>query len=146
MEVEHLEQQTMLEEKEIKTAKHNCIFGRIWRFFFRERQQILHSDSPVSLVLVQHGIPFGLLPPDLINYIYSLHLLEYTVIVKELPPKIKCEGICYHLHFEGKQLKWQECLQLQSEYVEKKTIFSQRIDLSVQLIDDNLLCNLLNQS
>ena len=142
--IKRLEPQTVSAEKEIKKGECKSIFGRISRFLNRQQKLVPSSDCPLSLFLIRRDILDDPFPQDLSDYILLLRLLEYKVQVIELPPQIKCEGMGYHLHFEGTQLKWQECLRLQVECVEKKTVFSQRIDVSTRIIDEDLLHNLLN--
>jgi len=134
----------MSKEKETETTRCNCIFGRISRFFCRAQKPDPSFALPVSLFLIRSDMLGEYLPQDLSDKISQFLLLGWRVIVKELPPQIECEGIGIHLYFEGKQLKWQERLQLQVEYVEKKTTSFQRIDLSTPLVDENLACNLFD--
>jgi hypothetical protein len=144
--IEHSKQQTMSAEKEIETTECNCIFGKISRFFCRMSKKVPLDDTPSELFLIRHDISYTSLPQYLLDYISQCQWLGLKVIVKELPSQIECEGIGYHLCFEGKQLESQACLQLQVEYVEKKTVFFQPLDLSTPKIDENLVYNLLNQT
>jgi len=141
--IEHSKQQTMSAEKEMKTVECNCIFGKISQFFCFRQKWVSSSAPRKSLFLIRYDMLDAQTQQDLLNYISQFQLLEWKVIVKELPPQIACEGIGLHLHFEGTQLKLQERLQLQVEYVEKKKVLFQRIDLSTPLIDESLMYNLL---
>lgn len=136
----------MSTEKVIKTAERNCILGRISRIFYRGQKRVPSSVPPVSLFLIRRDKHAEFFRPEVSDYISSLPLLGWKVLLKVLPPQIECEGIGYHLHFEEKQLIWQMHLQLQVEYVERVTVSSQRIDLSTQLVDENFLCSLMEQA
>jgi hypothetical protein len=135
---------TESEKKAKKTGKNNCIFGKIKRLFFGELKSRSSGDLPSSLILIRPDILKECLPVSLTNSISLFRLLGWQVQVQELPSQIECEGIGYHLHFEGKQLIMQERLQLQVEYVEKKTVLFERLDLTCQKIDEDTLRNLLN--
>jgi len=136
-----------IKAKEQGIIKCKRIFGRILRFLFRQRRPKFPSPVPhLSLFLIRSDIFFSSFPQDLSDYISLCQLLGWQVRVSKLPSQTECEGIGYCLHFEGRQLKWQEHLQLQVVRVEKKRVFSQRLDLSTQIVDEHFLNSLFGRT
>lgn len=76
---------------------------------------------------------------DLNSQKQLLTLLGWKVIERELGQQMTDGCIGVHLHFDSGRLIYQERLRIKVEHVEKRTLFSERIDLSVRLVPEDLI-------